>query len=74
MPAPPPTRKHEMLTTSHDQRIAALRNERDRAMLAARAARALGEAEMIRENVIEARCINRIAVRVNRLHTMRRTA
>lgn len=63
-----------MYTISTEARIADLRHDRDRAMLAARVARALDEPEMVKDNVGEARFLNSIAIRASRLQKLRKRA
>ena len=60
-----------MLTTSPQARINDLRFDRDRAMLAARVARALEEPEMVKDQVAEARFANSVMVRAKRLQSLR---
>lgn len=63
-----------MYTISTEARIADLRQARDRAMLAARVAKALDEPEMMKDQVSEARFLNSIAVRASRLNKLRKRA
>lgn len=60
-----------MFTSSTKARINDLRIDRDRAMLAARVARALEEPEMVKDQVAEARFANNIMVRAKRLESLR---
>ena len=62
-----------MLTISSAARIADLRIDRDRAMLAARVARALEEPEMVKDQIGEARFLNNVMVRAKRLESLRGT-
>lgn len=63
-----------MYTISPEARINDLREERARAMLAARVARALDEPEMVKEQIAEARFANSVMVRTKRLRSLRRAA
>lgn len=63
-----------MYTTSTQARIDDLREDRARAMLGARVARALNDKELVQENVGEARFLNNLIVRAKRLQNTRSRA
>lgn len=56
-----------MYTTSHEERIADLRNERNRCMKAARVARALRDEELTINMVCEARDLHERSMRAKHL-------
>lgn len=63
-----------MYTTSTEARINDLREDRARTMLAAHVAKALGDDELVKENVGEARFINNVILRTKRLQNTRARA
>lgn len=63
-----------MYTISSQERINDLREDRARTMLAAHVAKALGDDELVKETVGEARFLNSILVRAKRLQNTRHRA